>query len=98
MRWLVWIGSISYGLCLWHPIIYASIGGLGFYDLTSVAVGTPLSVLVAALFILCHGKTNTKNLKIASPIQRLSIASGRELPFRTRCHEDPFEQHIAHDR
>jgi peptidoglycan/LPS O-acetylase OafA/YrhL len=80
MRWLVWIGSISYGLYIWHHIIYATIGGLGFYDLTSVAVGTPLSVLVAALSyyvmerpILKLKKRFTHPAPINSPRQRGAI-------------------------
>ena len=49
MRSLVWVGSISYGLYLWHQPIYQTMGDLGFNDLTSIAVGTLISFLVAAL-------------------------------------------------
>lgn len=32
------------------------------------------------------------------PALRLARASRAKLPFHTRCHEDPFQQHAAHDR
>ena len=49
MKWLVWVGSISYGLYLWHVLIYHTIQHLGFNDLTLITVGSLVSFLVATL-------------------------------------------------
>jgi peptidoglycan/LPS O-acetylase OafA/YrhL len=49
MKWLVWTGTISYGLYLWHAIVYGTIDGFGFDARAVFFVGTPLTFLIAAL-------------------------------------------------
>ena len=49
MKWVVWVGSISYGLYLWHYPIFRTIRALGFNGLTVNTVGLPVSFFVAAL-------------------------------------------------
>jgi peptidoglycan/LPS O-acetylase OafA/YrhL len=49
MNWLVWIGSISYGLYLWHYPIYRALADAGYDAWTVFAVGSGLSFLVAGL-------------------------------------------------
>jgi len=49
MKWLTWVGSISYGLYLWHYPIYRTMSALGFHRLTIVTSGSLLTVFVAAL-------------------------------------------------
>jgi peptidoglycan/LPS O-acetylase OafA/YrhL len=47
MKWLVWVGSISYGLYLWHFVVFLALNGLNFNSLAVFIVGTLLSFLVA---------------------------------------------------
>ena len=49
MKWLVWVGSISYGLYLWHFVIFLALNGLNFNSLAVFIVGTFLSFLVATI-------------------------------------------------
>jgi peptidoglycan/LPS O-acetylase OafA/YrhL len=48
-KWLVWVGSISYGLYLWHYPIYRVLRDFGFQTLAVVMVGPILTFLAAAL-------------------------------------------------
>ena len=43
----VWIGSISYGLYLWHFVIYKAMRLLGFHEIGVATIGTSLTFLSA---------------------------------------------------
>ena len=45
---VVWIGRISYGLYLWHFLIFSTMRGLGFRHIDVITVGTCLAFLVAS--------------------------------------------------
>ena len=49
MRWLVWVGSISYGLYLWHFPVYKTMGWLGFDWLPIRIFGTLVTFFIAIL-------------------------------------------------
>lgn len=47
MRWLVWVGSISYGLYLWHYPIYRTMVELHFDGLAILSAGSAITFAIA---------------------------------------------------
>lgn len=50
---IVWIGRISYGLYLWHYPVYRAIQDAGYGHEVLLALGPPLSLLLASLSFYC---------------------------------------------
>ena len=48
MKWIVWVGTISYGLYLWHYPIYRAMFELGYSSLTVITVGSLATFVVAS--------------------------------------------------
>jgi peptidoglycan/LPS O-acetylase OafA/YrhL len=63
MKWLTWIGTISYGLYLWHYPIYGTMAALGYNDYI-ITIGSFITFLVAALsyYVLERPMLNLKKL------------------------------------
>lgn len=53
IRWLVWIGGISYGLYLWHYPVYRIMTALGYDDVLTFVFGSLLTfILATASYVL----------------------------------------------
>lgn len=48
-KWLVWIGSVSYGLYLWHHPVFCIIKSLGYNRLTITIAGSLITFMIAVL-------------------------------------------------
>ena len=48
IKWLVWIGSVSYGLYLWHYPIYRMLSAMGFSPFIVIVIGILMTFAIAA--------------------------------------------------
>ena len=64
MRWLVWVGSISYGLYLWHYPIFRTMIALGYNDWAVIFIGTFVTFVIAtgSYYFLEDPYSNSRNL------------------------------------
>ncbi len=72
MRWLVWIGTISYGLYLWHYPIYRALFALKFSGLAVLTIGSLATFLAASISYYLMEK----------PILKLKVFFTRATPNR----------------
>lgn len=56
MRWLVWAGSISYGLYLWHNLVLLKIEALDFNRPATIAAAIFMPFLIATVSYYCLEK------------------------------------------
>lgn len=49
MKWLVWVGSISYGLYLWHYPVFRAISSMGFQGWAKFTVGMLSTLMLSWL-------------------------------------------------
>ncbi|MFQ5628403.1 MAG: acyltransferase family protein [bacterium] len=48
IKWLVWIGTISYGLYLWHYPIFRTMQSLNYNCLSVISIGSVIAIVIAA--------------------------------------------------
>lgn len=63
MKWLMWVGSISYGLYLWHYPVYRTMAAMGLDQLNLIIWGTLVTFGFAILSYYLFGKTDIKTEK-----------------------------------
>jgi len=64
-KWLVWVGTISYGLYLWHYIIFLALDSLDFNRYADFVLGTLISFFLATLSYYAMEKPILMLLRLA---------------------------------